>query len=121
MQNHNGYINTIEDDRSQFSNGCGHLRWFILPFEAKQVLLSETISPTILASFWPKTFSAPSVVLNSVGSYNGHLQVSPILAEIIDKHSTKNQEAKNQETKKFVVSSSFVATIKERIRNILFS
>ena len=110
----------VVDDRSQFSNGCGHLRWFILPYEAKQVLLSETISPTILASFWPKTFSAPSVVLNSVGSYNGHLQVSPILAEIIDKHSTKNQEAKNQETKKFVVSSSFVATIKERIRNILF-
>ena len=74
----------VEDDRLLFTNGSDHLRWFILPHEAKQILLGETISP-VLGSFVPKTFSMPREQFDDVGSYGECMTVSPVLSEVLGK------------------------------------
>jgi hypothetical protein len=90
----------VPDQRTLFTNNSAKIRWFILPFEAKQAMLTPggvSSSRKIKTPFDPHQFLPPkSLAKNTaihleVGSYFGPFNVSPILQKILDKFPRKQQ------------------------------
>ena len=73
----------VQDQRSIFATSA-KIRWFILPYEAKQGLLTPNAIPSsrkINSPFWPKKFQKSDKI--EVGSYSGRLIITPELIKIL--------------------------------------
>lgn len=82
----------VQDQRSLFTGTAGKIRWFILPFEAKQALIlpnSISSSRKIHSPFWPKKYQPNKLESHDVGIYSGRIHFSPILAKLLANSSQK--------------------------------
>ncbi len=81
----------VPDQRSLFSGNANKLRWFILPYEAKQALLhpsSISSSRRIRAPFTPRKFQPVKTESHQVGIYSGNVKISPDLLKILMHRNT---------------------------------
>jgi hypothetical protein len=84
----------VPDQRTLFTNNSAKIRWFILPFEAKQAMLMTGGVPSsrkINAPFDPRKFQPPkrfaknATIPHKVGTYFGPFHITPILQNILAK------------------------------------